>query len=133
MLQTATDLTPTFLTSDDWSREHLRSAIALFNSLVASGLQAFEAANQGITAKVIDTSVPFNKAIENPGAYGAPNASCFNNDGVSCVSETLALRRRATRALTTSQLWFNDYHPGTAIQRLVAQDVAAAWSGFFEA
>lgn len=84
----ATDKTPLFLGNDDWSREHLQAAITLFNGLVASGLTDFESSNADVIAKLIDTSVPFNKAIANPEEYGAPDATCFNSDGVSCVSET---------------------------------------------
>jgi hypothetical protein len=39
-------------------------------------------------------------------------ASCWNEDGVTC-------------------LWFNDYHPGLAIQDAVARAVAGDWEGFF--
>lgn len=56
----------------------------------------------------VDTQAPFNTAINNPTAYGAPNAVCYNANGVSC-------------------LWWNNYHPGQAIQKLVAQAAIAAW------
>lgn len=61
---------------------------------------------------IVDTAGPFNRALESPTAYGAPNATCYNSDGKSC-------------------LWFNDYHPGVAINELVAEAVADAWKGFF--
>lgn len=63
-------------------------------------------------ARLLDTWAPFNKALENPTRYGAPNASCYNADGVSC-------------------LWFNDYHPGVEINRLVAAGAADLWKGEF--
>jgi len=86
--------------------------IAQYNVLLAARLASFSSANSGVTGKVVDTSVPFNTAIANPTAYGAPDATCYNSDGMSC-------------------LWFNDYHPGIAINKLVAQAVADAWKGSF--
>jgi phospholipase/lecithinase/hemolysin len=53
----------------------------------------------------VNTTKVFNKALDNPTAYGAPNAVCYNSNGVSC-------------------LWWNDYHPGQAIQDLVAQSIS---------
>lgn len=63
----------------------LASAISYFNRKLSSKLDAFEAANSGITAEIVDTSVAFNKAINDPELYGAPDALCDNTDGVSCV------------------------------------------------
>jgi phospholipase/lecithinase/hemolysin len=88
------------------------SAIAQYNDLLTSRLVAFSAANPAVTGKVVDTSVPFDTAIDNPQAYGAPDATCYAADGNSC-------------------LWFNDYHPGVAINRLVAAAVAGKWRGMF--
>lgn len=88
------------------------AVITQYNTLLATRLAAFKAANPGVTANVVDTSVPFNTAIHNPTAYGSPDATCYNSDGTSC-------------------LWFNDYHPGIAINKLVAQAVANAWKGSF--
>ncbi|KAH8683699.1 hypothetical protein BGZ61DRAFT_357815 [Ilyonectria robusta] len=99
-----TNLTPLMLQQDAASNGLLVSSIKLYNKLLSSGFHSFQAANRDITAKIIDTSLAFNRAIKNPKAYGAPNATCYNEDGVSC-------------------LWFNDYHPGIAIERLVASDV----------
>ncbi|KAJ4415804.1 hormone-sensitive lipase HSL [Neurospora sp. IMI 360204] len=87
-------------------------AIAKYNSLLASRLEAFLEVNCDATGKVVDTVAPFETAIKNPTTYGAPDATCFNEDGVSC-------------------LWFNNYHPGVQIQKLVAQAVKSAFTGTF--
>lgn len=94
------------------SQQGEAAAIAKYNDAIATRLEAFKAANGGVTAKIIDTAAPFNKALDNPTAYGAPDATCYNEDGKSC-------------------LWFNDYHPGIEINRLVAEAVAEAWKGTF--
>ena len=87
-------------------------SIGKYNAAITTSLAAFTAKNSGITAKIVDTTVPFNTALDNPTAYGAPNNTCYNGDGKSC-------------------LWFNDYHPGIEINRLVAKAVAAAWKDSF--
>ncbi|KAK6535440.1 hypothetical protein TWF694_001900 [Orbilia ellipsospora] len=51
-----------------------------------------------------DTTGIFNQAINDPTAYGAPNATCFNSDGTSC-------------------LWWNNFHPGLAIQTLLGEAI----------
>lgn len=109
---TAIDKTPMMLAQAADSRAQESAVIAQYNTLLATRLAVFKAVNSGVTAVVVDTSVPFNTAIANPTAYGAPDATCYNADGTSC-------------------LWFNDYHPGIAINKLVAQAVANAWKGSF--
>jgi phospholipase/lecithinase/hemolysin len=109
-----TQKTPSLIGQGEQAVSLISGAIGVFNDLVASGLEDFVSANTGVTAKLVDTTAAFNEAIENPAEYGAPDATCFNGDGTSC-------------------LWFNDYHPGVAIQRLVAAQVAAEWeSDFFQ-
>ncbi|OHE90565.1 fungal cellulose binding domain-containing protein [Colletotrichum orchidophilum] len=102
-----TQKTPLMLANGAASNALLVAAIEQYNGLIASHLAAFKAKNAGITSWLVDTTPAFDKAINNPTAYGAPDATCYNADGVSC-------------------LWFNDYHPGVQIQKLVAQAVAAA-------
>ncbi|KAK7438172.1 fungal cellulose binding domain-containing protein [Colletotrichum acutatum] len=102
-----TQKTPLMLANGADSNAQLAAAIKQYNDLITSNLAAFKAKNSGITSWVVDTTPAFDKAINNPTAYGAPDATCYNADGVSC-------------------LWFNDYHPGVQIQKLVAQAVAAA-------
>ena len=73
------------LAEDETSQEELVAAITEFNNLLASNLATFTASNAGITAKIVNTSIPFNTAIADPQAYGAPNATCFDADGTTCV------------------------------------------------
>jgi phospholipase/lecithinase/hemolysin len=82
------------------------AAVVTYNNLLESAISSFKGSNSGTTTYVLDTSVPFLTAINNPTAYGAPNNSCYNSDGVSC-------------------LWWNNYHPGQAIHKLVAAAIAA--------
>ncbi|KAL8334183.1 hypothetical protein RB593_003724 [Gaeumannomyces tritici] len=98
-----TQKTPLMLANGPESGALLEKTIGLYNDLIASSLVPFKAKNAGVTSWVVDTAAPFNEAINNPKAYGARDAVCFGGDGC---------------------LWFNDYHPGVQIHKLVAQAVA---------
>lgn len=101
----AIDQTPLMLANDAASEASLVTALATYNDFLASKLTTFTAENSGVSSWIVNTSIPFYEAINNPTAYGAPNNTCYDDDGVSC-------------------LWFNNYHPGIAIQGLVADAVA---------
>jgi phospholipase/lecithinase/hemolysin len=66
------------------------------------------------SAVVVDTEPEFEKALASPTSYGAGSngASCYNSDGKTC-------------------LWYNNYHPGMAIHKLVAGSVAGSLNGSF--
>jgi phospholipase/lecithinase/hemolysin len=81
------------------------AGVKRYNQLLMTALEGFMANNTGVKTWLYDTVVPFEQAIADPTAYGSPNATCYNSDGVSC-------------------LWYNDYHPGQAIHKLVAEGVA---------
>lgn len=66
-----------------------------YNSLLASNLANFTASNTGVTADIINTTTAFQTVIDNPTAYGAANATCYDDDGTTCI-------------------WWNNYHPGLA-------------------
>ncbi|SPJ72286.1 related to cellulose-binding GDSL lipase/acylhydrolase [Fusarium torulosum] len=102
-----TELTPTMIRQGAESNAMLVKSITHYNSQIATRLKTFKNKNSGVKAIVVDTSVAFKKAIKSPQNYGAPDALCYNADGKSC-------------------LWHDDYHPGIAINRLVAEDVASA-------
>ncbi|EAQ83733.1 hypothetical protein CHGG_10137 [Chaetomium globosum CBS 148.51] len=104
--------TPAVLEGSEDNQKAEAAAIAKYNDALTAGLAAFKTKNSGITSKIIDTTVPFNTALDNPTKYGSPDATCFNSDGKSC-------------------LWFNDYHPGIEINNLVAKAVSDAWKGSY--
>lgn len=62
---------------------------------VATNLANFTSSNAGVTAKLINTTIPFQTVIDDPTAYGAANATCYDDDGTTCV-------------------WWNNYHPALA-------------------
>ncbi|KAK4155970.1 hypothetical protein C8A00DRAFT_41446 [Chaetomidium leptoderma] len=100
--------TPAMLGESADTQKAEAASIAKYNAAITTNLAAFKTKNGDISAKIVDTTAPFNTALDNPTAHGSPDATCFNADGKSC-------------------LWFNDYHPGIEINRLVAKAVADAW------
>ncbi|KAI1332479.1 hypothetical protein F5Y16DRAFT_178744 [Xylariaceae sp. FL0255] len=97
--------TPLMLASGATSDAEEAVVIEQYNDLLATNLASFEASNSGITAQLVNTTIPFQTAIDDPTAYGAANATCYDADGTTC-------------------LWWNNYHPGLAIQKLVAEEIA---------
>lgn len=71
------------------------AAITEYNGLLASNLANFTASNAGVTANLVNTTIAFQTAIDDPQAYGAANATCYDDDGTTC-------------------LWWNNYHPALA-------------------
>jgi hypothetical protein len=104
--------------------EQLVTAISNFNELIESSLEDFTTANTGITAKLVDTHLPFNTAIDDPEEYGAPDATCYNEDGVSCVSGFL----RLLRPTATCSLTHHSYGSTTTIRPSPSRDsLALRW------
>ncbi|PMD33864.1 carbohydrate esterase family 16 protein [Hyaloscypha variabilis F] len=99
-------LTPMVLAESNATQTQEGAAVEAYNALLAKGIKEFEGKNEGVTTWVFETSGPFEEAIKSPKSYGARDASCYDADGTSC-------------------LWFNNYHPGQAIHKLVAEGVAA--------
>lgn len=83
----------------------LASMCDAFNTKLASRAQAFADTHAGIVWQYYDPAPAFNRVLDNPTKYGAPDDHCTNGDGVSC-------------------LWWNDIHPGLRIHQQVAADIA---------
>ncbi|KAF2756140.1 hypothetical protein EJ05DRAFT_91232 [Pseudovirgaria hyperparasitica] len=101
-------------TSDAPSRALEDSVIATFNSTLSTAARQFATTHADAHVYVVNTTPAFATALDHPEVYGAPDATCFNEDGRSC-------------------LWFNDYHPAMAIQGLVAREVARVVGGVWGA
>lgn len=98
------------LSSTDMAR--LITAIATWNTQLPTRVAAFMSANPGVRATLVDTQGPWNAVLANPKRYGSPDANCVNTDGKSC-------------------LWHDGYHPGLAIQHVVAKTVAEMFKDTF--
>jgi phospholipase/lecithinase/hemolysin len=61
------------------------AAVKQYNDALKSRVAKFAAANPQAKTHVVDTTVPFMKAIDNPKAYGADNATCYDASGTKCL------------------------------------------------
>lgn len=87
--------------------------IETYNTDLVSNFATFKSSYSGVTGTVFNTSDAFWTVIDNPTAYGASSdTTCSNTDGTTCV-------------------WYDNYHPGQAIQKLVAEGLVSALSGIF--
>lgn len=80
------------------------NAILYYNQLLQDGVNSFTSAHSDASIWYLDTIPVFDMALNDPTAYGSPDATCFNDDGTSC-------------------LWWNNFHPGEAIDQLVSEAV----------
>lgn len=87
------------------SNAKVAAAVKLYNEVLDKNFQKFKTAHLDARAWLVRPSKAYETAIANPQKYGAPDATCTNEDGVSC-------------------LWWNNYHPGIQIHRLLGADVA---------
>ena len=61
------------------------AAVKQYNDALKLRVSKFAAANPQAKTHVVDTTVPFMKAIDDPKAYGADNATCFDESGTKCL------------------------------------------------
>lgn len=83
------------------------AAVKQYNDALKSRITAFAAANPKAKTYVVDTTTPFMTAIDDPKAYGADNATCFDESGTKClwwndVSPSPRSYDRKLRMLTTA-------------------------------
>ncbi|PBP20051.1 GDSL-like Lipase/Acylhydrolase [Diplocarpon rosae] len=99
------ELTPYNVAETTDSQKAIAESVVRYNTLLIAALKTFAENKTDVTTWIVDTAPVFHAAKANPIAYGAPRATCWSEDGASC-------------------LWYNTYHPGQAIQKLVGEAVA---------
>ena len=93
--------------------EGLTTNLESFNTKLVSNLNDFMSNNTDVTAQVFNTTSYFWEVLDDPTAYGLDSdITASNTDGTSAV-------------------WYDNYHPGQAIHKLVAQGVVDALADFF--
>jgi phospholipase/lecithinase/hemolysin len=104
---------PAFKYQSETSVQSLISNLDSFNSKLATKLDAFKSSNTGVTAQVFNTSSYFWEVFEDPISFGLnSDITAMNADGTSAV-------------------WYDNYHPGQAIHKLVAKGFVSALADFF--
>ncbi|KAG2025765.1 hypothetical protein GB937_002487 [Aspergillus fischeri] len=99
--------TPMFIQQGDWAIEHSAAYLAFYNQQLATMVERFKSNNTSVTAVLYDSWSFMTKVLDNPTVYGFPDATCINENGMSCV-------------------WWNDYHPGTKYHQRQAEDMKAS-------
>lgn len=99
--------TPKFLATNATAQAQMKDEVETFNTLLSEGFSTFKEGHSLATAVLLDTQPIFDIALNDPTAYGSANAECYDRDGTTC-------------------LWWNDFHPGQAIHKLIGQAVANA-------
>ncbi|KAG6354911.1 hypothetical protein INS49_003992 [Diaporthe citri] len=104
---------PAFNDQSEDSLKALTTNLDSFNSKLATKLDAFKSSNTGVTAQTFNTSSYFWEVFNDPTSFGLDSdITAANADGTSAV-------------------WYDNYHPGQAIHKLVAKGFVAALADFF--
>lgn len=96
------DRAPTATGKGEETVLNTRSNITAFNHVLRNSANAFTSAHAGSQISFLNTTTVFDSVLNSPVQYGAPNSSCWNSDGHTC-------------------LWSNDAHPATAIHQAVSE------------
>ncbi|KAH7141790.1 fungal cellulose binding domain-containing protein [Dactylonectria macrodidyma] len=87
-------------------------AVETYNNLMRRNLKAFKKRNRNVKAWMVVTAAAYYRVLNNLAAFGLPDATCTNKDGVSCA-------------------WWDNYHPGIEIHHQLgietARTVGAPW------
>lgn len=104
---------PAFNDQSETSLKALTSNLDSFNTKLATKLDDFKSSNTGVTAQTFNTTSYFWEVFNDPTSFGLDSdITAANADGTSAV-------------------WYDNYHPGQAIHKLVAKGFAAALADFF--
>ncbi|KAJ5507968.1 hypothetical protein N7527_010111 [Penicillium freii] len=78
--------------------------VKAYNDGLQSMINNFKSSHDDTTIVLYDTWSFMLKILDDPQTYGFPNATCFNDNGTSCI-------------------WWNHYHPGQNYHKLQAADM----------
>ncbi|RAH64319.1 SGNH/GDSL hydrolase family protein [Aspergillus aculeatinus CBS 121060] len=99
-----TSRSPLFLEQGNATVARHAAYLATFNRNLEAMVQGLRGEFGGVTTVFYDAWSFMTKVLDDPTAYGFPDATCINDDGVSCV-------------------WWNNYHPGMKYHLLQAEDM----------
>lgn len=97
-----------FIEQGNSTVEGVGNVVRTWNKHLSARVKTFTATHKGVQTTVVSTYNVFNRVMDkNPTA-----AACFHDDGVTC-------------------LWWNNYHPATALHDAVAKKVVQQTKSFF--
>ncbi|OJJ06243.1 hypothetical protein ASPVEDRAFT_139349 [Aspergillus versicolor CBS 583.65] len=101
-----TSRSPFFTEQGEDTVEQHAAYLDVYNQQLESLVTGLSANGTEVTAVLYDSWSFMTDVLDNPAKYGFQDATCINEDGVSCV-------------------WWNDYHPSAKYHQLQAEDMKA--------
>lgn len=98
------------------------AGIAFWNAQLATRAKSFKASKSGSEVILSDTAKPWNTVINNPKAFGAKDDICVVCEGTPDQVCGVVPDQKC--------IWYNTYHPGTAIHKEIAKQVAKDIKGW---
>jgi hypothetical protein len=77
--------TPELISDGASAQNTYKTDLTAYNNLLLSNIATFASKNTGVQYWILNTTTPFQTAINNPQAYGAPDATCYDAGGVRCL------------------------------------------------
>ncbi|KAL4918964.1 GDSL lipase/esterase [Aspergillus aurantiobrunneus] len=101
-----TGRSPFFIAQGEETMEQHAAYLDVYNQQIESLVTGLSANGTEVTAVLYDSWSFMTDVLDNPGKYGYQDATCINEDGVTCA-------------------WWNDYHPSARYHQLQAEDMKA--------
>ncbi|OJI82311.1 hypothetical protein ASPTUDRAFT_45756 [Aspergillus tubingensis CBS 134.48] len=105
-----TSRSPLFLDQGEEVVEQHAAYLAVYNENLEGMVERFNKGKGDVTTVLYDSWSFMTKILDDPTAYGFPNATCIDDDGTSCI-------------------WWNNYHPGMKYHLLQAEDMKGVMGG----
>ncbi|GLA13817.1 hypothetical protein AnigIFM62618_011072 [Aspergillus niger] len=99
-----TSRSPLFLEQGEEVVKQHAEYLSVYNENLQGMVDDFTKKKGDVTTVLYDSWSFMTKILDDPTAYGFPNATCINDDGTSCI-------------------WWNNYHPGMKYHLLQAEDM----------
>ncbi|KAI3022375.1 CAZyme family CE16 [Aspergillus niger] len=99
-----TSRSPLFLEQGEEVVKQHAEYLSVYNENLEGMVDDFTKKKGDVTTVLYDSWSFMTKILDDPTAYGFPDATCINDDGTSCI-------------------WWNNYHPGMKYHSLQAEDM----------
>ncbi|KAL3248772.1 hypothetical protein ABHI18_011894 [Aspergillus niger] len=99
-----TSRSPLFLEQGEEVVKQHAEYLSVYNENLEGMVDDFTKKKGDVTTVLYDSWSFMTKILDDPTAYGFPNATCIDDDGTSCI-------------------WWNNYHPGMKYHLLQAEDM----------
>ncbi|KAL4784547.1 hypothetical protein BJX76DRAFT_367544 [Aspergillus varians] len=104
-----TSRSPLFVAQGEETMAQHAAYLDVYNQQLESLVSGLSATNSEVTAVLYDSWTFMTGVLDNPTDYGFQDATCINEDGVTCP-------------------WWNDYHPSAKYHQAQAEDMKGVLS-----